>query len=125
MPIMRRLRFTSSSLEALQEASESHLVDMFSGGVKVHANAKRTTLFARDLQLVRALRNPTELTPIGAPTAKIPPAPADPEPESLVLFGYFAAKVLGVAHGNHWHLLADGYGAWFLVEMLGFVLLPC
>jgi Ni/Fe-hydrogenase subunit HybB-like protein len=44
---------------------------------------------------------------------------------SIVLFGYFTAKVLGVAHGNHWHLLATGYGLWYLLELLGFVLLPC
>ena len=44
---------------------------------------------------------------------------------SLVLFGYFGIKVIGVAHGDHWRLLATGYGAWFLVELLGFVLLPC
>lgn len=44
---------------------------------------------------------------------------------SLVLFGYFGIKVLGVAHGDHWHLLATPYGYWFLVEIIGFVLLPC
>ena len=43
---------------------------------------------------------------------------------SVILFGYFGLKVLGVAHGNHWDLLGTGYGAWFLVELLGFVLLP-
>ncbi|MGD8396367.1 MAG: polysulfide reductase NrfD, partial [Candidatus Eiseniibacteriota bacterium] len=43
---------------------------------------------------------------------------------SLVLAGYFACKVFGVAIGNHWALLGTGYGLWFLVEMLGFVLAP-
>jgi Ni/Fe-hydrogenase subunit HybB-like protein len=43
---------------------------------------------------------------------------------SLVLAGYFACKIFGVALGNHWRLLGTGYGLWFLVEMLGFVLLP-
>lgn len=43
---------------------------------------------------------------------------------SLVLFSYFFLKLQGVADGNHWSLLATGYGIWFLVEMLGFVLLP-
>ena len=43
---------------------------------------------------------------------------------SLVLFGYFAIKVIGLAYDNNWHYLATGYGAWFLVEMLGFVALP-
>lgn len=44
---------------------------------------------------------------------------------SLVLFGYFVIKLIGVAADNHWHLLATPYGIWFLVEMLGFVALPC
>ncbi len=43
---------------------------------------------------------------------------------SMVLIGYFAIKVFGVALGNHWDLLFTGWGAWFLVEMLGFVALP-
>ncbi len=43
---------------------------------------------------------------------------------SLVLAGYFAIKVFGVALGNHWDLLFTGWGAWFAVEMLGFVALP-
>lgn len=44
---------------------------------------------------------------------------------SLVLAGYFIIKVIGVAGANNWHYLTTGYGAWFLVEMLGFVALPC
>lgn len=41
-----------------------------------------------------------------------------------VLAGYFVIKVIGVAADNNWHYLATGYGAWFLVELLGFVALP-
>ena len=41
-----------------------------------------------------------------------------------VLAGYFVIKVIGVAADDNWHYLATGYGAWFLVEMLGFVALP-
>ena len=44
---------------------------------------------------------------------------------SMVLAGYFGIKVFGVALGNNWDLLFTNYGLWFLVEMLGFVLLPC
>jgi Ni/Fe-hydrogenase subunit HybB-like protein len=44
---------------------------------------------------------------------------------SWVLAGYFIVKVIGVAQANAWGYLASGYGLWFLVEMLGFVLLPC
>ncbi len=42
-----------------------------------------------------------------------------------VLAGYFSIKVIGVAVDNNWSYLATGYGAWFLVELLGFVALPC
>ena len=41
-----------------------------------------------------------------------------------VLAGYFVIKVMGIAADNTWHYLATGYGAWFLVELLGFVALP-
>jgi len=44
---------------------------------------------------------------------------------SLVLAGYFIIKVIGISEGNHWHLLGTGYGLWYLVELLGFVALPC
>jgi Ni/Fe-hydrogenase subunit HybB-like protein len=44
---------------------------------------------------------------------------------SLVLAGYFITKVIGISEGNNWHLLATPYGLWFLVELLGFVALPC
>ncbi len=44
---------------------------------------------------------------------------------SLVLFGYFIIKLVGVAAGNHWHLLGTPYGFWFLLEIIGFVMLPC
>lgn len=43
---------------------------------------------------------------------------------SFVLIGYFAIKVMDMAMDNDWHYLATGYGVWFLVEVLGFVLLP-
>ncbi len=43
---------------------------------------------------------------------------------SWVLAGYFIIKIIGVAADNNWHYLATGYGAWFLVELLGFVALP-
>ena len=44
---------------------------------------------------------------------------------SLVLAGYFAIKIFGIAIGNNWHYLATNYGLWFMVEMIGFVALPC
>jgi len=44
---------------------------------------------------------------------------------AVILYGYFAFKVIGIAHGDDWNLLNTGYGHWFLVEILGFILLPC
>lgn len=44
---------------------------------------------------------------------------------SFVLAGYFIIKVIGIAADNNWHYLSTGYGAWYLVELLGFVALPC
>ena len=44
---------------------------------------------------------------------------------ALVLAGYFIIKVIGISEANNWHLLGTHYGLWFLVELLGFVGLPC
>jgi Ni/Fe-hydrogenase subunit HybB-like protein len=43
---------------------------------------------------------------------------------ALVMFAYFFLKLQGVIDGHAWGYLATGWGAWFLVEILGFVLLP-
>jgi Ni/Fe-hydrogenase subunit HybB-like protein len=43
---------------------------------------------------------------------------------SIVLFAYFFIKVQGVVDGGRWSLLNTGYGYWFLLEMLGFILVP-
>lgn len=44
---------------------------------------------------------------------------------AVVLAVYLALKVAHLAHGDLWHLLGTGWGHWFLVELLGFVALPC
>jgi len=44
---------------------------------------------------------------------------------SFVLLTYFAFKVISVAHGHNWALLNSSWGYWFLVEVVGFVLIPC
>ncbi len=44
---------------------------------------------------------------------------------AVALATYFAVKVVGLAMEDEWRLLLTGWGAWYLVEMLGFVLLPC
>jgi Ni/Fe-hydrogenase subunit HybB-like protein len=43
---------------------------------------------------------------------------------SFVMMGYVAVKIIGVAMDNNWHHLATGWGAWFLLELIGFVALP-
>jgi Ni/Fe-hydrogenase subunit HybB-like protein len=44
---------------------------------------------------------------------------------AVTLAVYFAIKVVSLALEDEWHLLATGWGLWYLVEILGFVLLPC
>lgn len=43
----------------------------------------------------------------------------------VILFTYLALKIVTLAHGNHWGLLATPYGYLYLVETIGFVLVPC
>ncbi len=43
---------------------------------------------------------------------------------AVLLFAYFFLKLQGVAEGGHWDLLVTGWGAWFLLEIVGFVLVP-
>jgi len=44
---------------------------------------------------------------------------------AVALFCYFWLKWIGVARERVWSYLWTPMGAWFLVEVLGFVLLPC
>ena len=44
---------------------------------------------------------------------------------SITLFAYFFFKGLVFVHGKQWTMLNDFWGIWYLVEMLGFVLVPC
>jgi Ni/Fe-hydrogenase subunit HybB-like protein len=43
---------------------------------------------------------------------------------SFIMIGYVGIKLIGLAVDNNWHYLATGWGAWFMVELVGFVLLP-
>lgn len=43
---------------------------------------------------------------------------------SFVMMGYAAVKLIGIAIDNNWHYLATGWGLWFLLELIGFVVLP-
>jgi len=44
---------------------------------------------------------------------------------AITMFAYYFFKVLLFLHDRQWHLLASGWGAWYLVEVLGCVLVPC
>ncbi len=43
---------------------------------------------------------------------------------SFVMMGYIGIKLIGLAVDNNWHYLTTGWGFWFLVELIGFVLFP-
>ncbi len=42
----------------------------------------------------------------------------------ITMVVYFAIKVVGIAHSHTWHFVATPWGHWFLVELVGFVMLP-
>jgi len=44
---------------------------------------------------------------------------------AAVLYVYFFLKLIGLADGNHWDLLNTPYGHLYLIELVGFVALPC
>jgi Ni/Fe-hydrogenase subunit HybB-like protein len=43
---------------------------------------------------------------------------------AATMFAYLFLKMLDFIHGQHWNLLSTGMGKWFLMEIIGFVLLP-
>jgi hypothetical protein len=43
---------------------------------------------------------------------------------SFVMMGYVGIKIIGIAVDNNWHYLTTGWGLWFLLELIGFVLFP-
>jgi len=43
---------------------------------------------------------------------------------SWVMMGYVAIKIIGLSIDNNWHNLFTGWGLWFLLELVGFVLFP-
>ena len=44
---------------------------------------------------------------------------------AFLLAGYMAIKLVGITVDNNWHYLSTAYGVWFLVELVGFVAIPC
>ncbi len=43
---------------------------------------------------------------------------------SFIMIGYLFIQMIGLAIDNDWHHLATGWGAWYLLELIGFVALP-
>ncbi len=43
---------------------------------------------------------------------------------AFILIGYFSIKIMDVMMDHNWPYLFTWYGVWFLLEMVGFVLLP-
>ena len=43
---------------------------------------------------------------------------------AITMFVYYFFKALLFIHGKQWDMINDGWGYWFLVEVLGFVLVP-
>jgi Ni/Fe-hydrogenase subunit HybB-like protein len=44
---------------------------------------------------------------------------------AISMFVYYFFKALIFIHGEEWTLINDFWGVWFLVEVIGFVLIPC
>ena len=43
---------------------------------------------------------------------------------ALVMMGYVGIKIIGLSVDNNWQYLTTGWGLWYLVEIVGFVLFP-
>ncbi|PJC72982.1 MAG: hypothetical protein CO012_10740 [Syntrophobacterales bacterium CG_4_8_14_3_um_filter_49_14] len=44
---------------------------------------------------------------------------------AVAMVGYFFLKVLVFIHGKHWSLINTPMGYWYLLELIGLVLIPC
>ncbi|WP_457553485.1 sulfate respiration complex protein HmcC [Desulfobacula sp.] len=43
---------------------------------------------------------------------------------SFLMMGYVGIKIVGLSIDNNWHYIATGWGFWYLLELVGFVLFP-
>ncbi len=43
---------------------------------------------------------------------------------SLVMMGYAGIKIIGLSIDHNWHYLTTGWGLWYLLELVGFVVFP-
>lgn len=56
MDFKEDLRFQTTAVMALQDASEDYLTGLFEDSILAGIHAKRVTLFPKDVQLVRRIR---------------------------------------------------------------------
>lgn len=43
---------------------------------------------------------------------------------SFIMMGYVGIKLIGIAIDNQWHYLTTSWGQWYMLEIIGFVMLP-
>ncbi len=43
---------------------------------------------------------------------------------SFIMMGYVGIKLIGIAVDNQWHYLTTSWGQWYMLEIIGFVMLP-
>jgi len=61
-------RMTRKSVDALQEAAEAFMVDVFTDASKIQVNDGRVTLFPRDIRLALDIRRDEAMAPIASAT---------------------------------------------------------
>ena len=44
---------------------------------------------------------------------------------AITMFVYYFFKALTFIHDRHWQMIDDFWGFWYLLEVIGFVLIPC
>lgn len=54
--VLKDVRFQSTAILALQEASENHLVELFGDANQLALHAKRVTIMPKDLKLAQRIR---------------------------------------------------------------------
>ncbi|XP_043064589.1 uncharacterized protein LOC122320515 [Drosophila ficusphila] len=90
------LRFQSSAVMALQEASEAYLVGLFEDTNLCAIHAKRVTIMPKDIQLARRIRGERAFATSASPVAA-PPAPVEKKVAAKKASGSTAAKAKKVA----------------------------
>ncbi|XP_044572131.1 uncharacterized protein LOC116655980 [Drosophila ananassae] len=86
------LRFQSSAVMALQEASEAYLVGLFEDTNLCAIHAKRVTIMPKDIQLARRIRGERASVATSASPVAAPPAPVEKKVTAKKATGSAATK---------------------------------